>query len=72
MEAVLICITVAAVVLLGFVFFFCLKISNEIDKINLNFKRNGETYVKYKNKQKQWRNQQALFSKIRKGENRKK
>lgn len=52
MEAVLICITVAAVVLLGFVFFFCLKISHEIDKINLNFKRNSEAYVKYKNKQK--------------------
>lgn len=56
----------AAIVVVGFVVFFWFKARRDIDKINLNFRKDYETYEKYKDKQKQWEIEQALFDKIRK------
>lgn len=63
---ILIAVLVAAIVSVGFVIFFCFKVRHDIDKINLNFRKDYETYEKYKDKQKQWEIEQALFDKIRK------
>ena len=57
---------IAAIVVVGFVIFFWFKMKYDIDKINLNFRKDYETYEKYKDKQKQWEIKQALFDKIRK------
>lgn len=59
-------VLIAAIVVVGFVIFFWFKIRHDIDKINLNFHKDHETYEKYKDKQKQWEIEQALFDKIRK------
>lgn len=59
-------VLIAAIVVVGFVIFFWFKIRHDIDKINLNFRKGHETYEKYKDKQKQWEIEQALFDKIRK------
>ena len=42
----------AAIVVVGFVVFFWFKGRCDIDKINLNFRKDYETYEKYKDKQK--------------------
>lgn len=55
----------AAIVVVGFVVFFWFKVRRDIDKINLNFRKDYETYEKYKDKQKQWEIEQVLFDKIR-------
>ena len=57
---------IAAIVVVGFVIFFWFKMKYDIDKINLNFRKDHETYEKYKDKQKQREIEQALFDKIRK------
>lgn len=59
-------VLIAAIVVVGFVIFFWFKIRHDIDKINLNFRKDYETYEKYKDKQKQWEIEQVLFDKIRK------
>lgn len=58
-------VLIAAIVVVGFVVFFQFKVRHDIDKINLNFRKDHETYEKYKDKQKQWEIEQALFDKIR-------
>lgn len=63
---ILIAVLVAAIVSVGFITFFWFKVRHDIDKINLNFRKDYETYEKYKDKQKQWEIEQALFDKIRK------
>ena len=55
----------AIVVVVGFVIFFWFKMRCDIDKINLNFRKDHETYEKDKDKQKQQEIEQALFDKIR-------
>ena len=62
---ILVAALVAATISMGFVTFFWLKIKHEIDKFDLNFQKDDSTYTKYKNKQKQWEIEQALFDKIR-------
>ena len=57
---------IAAIASVGFIIFFWFKVRHDIDKINLNFRKNYEEHEKYKNKQKQWEIEQALFDKIRK------
>lgn len=59
-------VLIAVIVVVGFVVFFQFKVRRDIDKINLNFRKDHETYEKYKDKQKQWEIEQALFDKIRK------
>ena len=59
-------VLIAVIVVVGFVVFFQFKAGRDIDKINLNFRKDHETYEKYKDKQKQWEIEQALFDKIRK------
>lgn len=59
-------VLIAAIVVVSFVIFFWFKMKHDIDKINLNFRKGYETYEKYKDKQKQWEIEQALFNKIRK------
>lgn len=59
-------VLIAVIVVVGFVAFFQFKVRRDIDKINLNFHKDYETYEKYKDKQKQWEIEQALFDKIRK------
>ena len=59
-------VLIAAIVVVSFVIFFWFKMKHDIDKINLNFRKGYETYEKYKDKQKQWEIEQALFDKIRK------
>lgn len=59
-------VLIAAIVVVGFVVFFWFKMRHDIDKINLNFRKDHGTYEKYKDKQKQWEIEQALFNKIRK------
>lgn len=59
-------VLIAVIVVVGFVVFFWFKMKHDIDKINLNFCKGYETYEKYKDKQKQWEIEQALFDKIRK------
>lgn len=59
-------VLIAVIVVVGFVVFFQFKVRLDIDKINLNFRKDHETYEKYKDKQKQWEIEQALFDKIRK------
>ena len=59
-------VLVAAIVVVGFVIFFWFKMRGDIDKINLNFRKDYETYERHKDKQKQWEIEQALFDKIRK------
>ena len=59
-------VLIAAIVVVGFVIFFWFKVRRDIDKINLNFRKDYETYEKYKDIQKQWEIEQALFDKIRK------
>lgn len=63
---ILIVVLVAAIVSVGFITFFCFKVGYDIDKINLKFRKDYGTYEKYKDKQKQWEIEQALFDKIRK------
>lgn len=58
-------VLIAVIVVVGFVVFFQFKVRRDIDKINLNFRKDHETYEKYKDKQKQWEIEQALFDKIR-------
>lgn len=58
-------VLIAVIVVVGFVVFFQFKMRHDIDKINLNFRKDHETYEKYKDKQKQWEIEQALFDKIR-------
>lgn len=60
-------VLIAVIVVVGFVVFFWFKVRRDIDKINLNFRKDHETYEKYKDKQKQWEIEQALFDKIKKG-----
>lgn len=59
-------VLIAVIVVVGFVVFFQFKVRCDIDKINLNFRKDHETYEKYKDKQKQWEIEQAPFDKIRK------
>lgn len=59
-------VLIAAIVVVGFVVFFCFKVRRDIDKINLNFRKDYEIYERHKDKQKQWEIEQALFDKIRK------
>ena len=59
-------VLIAAIVSVGFIIFFWFKVRHDIDKINLNFRKNYEKHEKYKNKQKQWEIEQALFDKIKK------
>lgn len=59
-------VLIAAIVVVSFVVFFWFKVKRDIDKINLNFRKDHETYEKYKDKQKQWEIEQVLFDKIRK------
>lgn len=59
-------VLIAVIVVVGFVVFFQFKVRRDIDKINLNFRKDHETYEKYKDKQKQWEIEQVLFDKIRK------
>ena len=59
-------VLIAAIVVVSFIVFFWFKIEHDIDKINLNFRKDYKTYEKYKDKQKQWEIEQALFDKIRK------
>lgn len=49
---ILIAVLVAAIVSVGFITFFWFKVRHDIDKINLNFRKDYETYEKYKDKQK--------------------
>lgn len=59
-------VLIAVIVVVGFVVFFQFKVRRDIDKINLNFRKDYETYERHKDKQKQWEIEQALFNKIRK------
>lgn len=59
-------VLIAVIVVVGFVVFFQFKVRRDIDKINLNFRKDHETYEKDKDKQKQQEIEQALFDKIRK------
>lgn len=59
-------VLIAVIVVVGFVVFFQFKVRRDIDKINLNFRKDYETYERHKDKQKQWEIEQALFDKIRK------
>lgn len=43
---------IAAIVVVSFIVFFWFKIEHDIDKINLNFRKDYKTYEKYKDKQK--------------------
>lgn len=63
---ILVATLVAAIVLVGFITFFWLKIKHEIDKFGLSLQEDSLIYAKYKNKQKQWEIEQALFDKNRK------
>lgn len=63
---ILVAALVAGIISVGFITFFWLKIKYEIDKIDLDLQGDNLTYMRYKNKQKQWEIQQALFDKIRK------
>ena len=44
---------IAAIVVVGFVVFFWFNVRRDINKINLNFRKDYETHEKYKDKQKQ-------------------
>lgn len=59
-------VLIAVIVVVGFVVFFQFKVRRDIDKINLNFRKDHETYEKDKDKQKQQEIEQVLFDKIRK------
>lgn len=59
-------VLIAVIVVVGFAVFFQFKVRRDIDKINLNFRKDYETYERHKDKQKQWEIEQALFDKIRK------
>lgn len=59
-------VLIAVIVVVGSVAFFQFKVRRDIDKINLNFRKDYETYERHKDKQKQWEIEQALFDKIRK------
>lgn len=59
-------VLIAVIVVVGFVVFFQFKVRRDIDKINLNFRKDYKTYERHKDKQKQWEIEQALFDKIRK------
>lgn len=63
---ILVAALVAAIVSVGFITFFWLKIKHKIDKFDLNLREDSpQIYTKYKNKQKQWEIEQTLFDKIR-------
>lgn len=59
-------VLIAAIAAVGFIAFFWFKMRRDIDKINLNFRKDYENHEKYKDKQKQWEIEQALFDKIKK------